>query len=286
MDEIRNLTLDDVIPVMRVCNQAFLEDARSPRMGANVVRYVREHPDWQWGALAGGQLLGFLLTEPSAEKGRVAIRLIAADPAIQGRGTGGRLLATLAEKARSEGLELLSVGTPFAHRFYEKYGFKVTAVSLKMVREIIQQAIPRPEGVGIETLDYESAATVLPELADDEARARFLSAFMGNYRAHRGLALRATRDGKTLGVAIGGASNMNGELAHIAFRAEFGDGFEALVRSFEYTASTLGYRYVGFSPPAEEEQSFESLGYRRSEMACFWTMYTLERALAGDTLRS
>ncbi len=280
MNEIRNLSLGDVIPAMRACNQAFLEGARFPEMGANVVRYIREHPEWQWGAFDGGELLGFLLTEPREEKQRVAIRLIATNPEIQGKGTGGRLLAALDKKAVAGGFNLLSVGTPFAKRFYEKYGFKVTVISLKMIREIIQQPVPRPAGVEISTLDFESAAALLAQLADDETRARFLAAFMKDYRHNRGLALHVARGGEFVGVVLGSISEFYEDFAPVSFFHAADDGLATLVRSYEYTASTLGVRYVGFAPGAEAEDEFKKLGYERAERDFYWTMYTLERPLA------
>jgi GNAT superfamily N-acetyltransferase len=277
--EIRNLTLSDVIPVMRICNQAFLEHARFPQMAASVVRYIREHPEWQWGAFRGKELLGFLLTEPRAEKQRVAIRLIATDPGAQGRGLGGRLLAALEEKARTAGAALLSVGTPFANRFYEKYGFECRLVNLKVIREIMQQAVPRPEGVDIETLDYDAAAEIVEMLEGDELRAKFLGAFTGNYREHRGLSLRLSRGGKLLGAIIGSISDFYRDFAPVGFYHAFDGGLEPLVRSFEYTASTMGLRFVGFAPPTDAEKTFEAMGYERAARDFYWTMYTLEKEL-------
>ncbi len=276
---IRNLKLSDVIPVMRVCNQAFLEHARFPQMASSVVRYIREHPGWQWGAFSGEALLGFLLTEPRAEKKRVAIRLIATDPAAQGRGLAGRLLSTLEERARAQGFPLLSVGTPFAARFYEKYGFECGTVSLKVIREIIQQAVPRPAGVMIETLDYDSAAEVVEMLEGDDLRARFLKAFAASYRENRGLVLRLSRAGEVLGTVVGSVSEIYRDFAAAGFYHAFGGELETLVRGFEYTASTLGVRYVGFAPPAEAEKDFEDLGYERAARDFYWTMYTLEKTV-------
>ena len=115
---IRGLSCEDVLPLVRVSNQAFLEHARFPEMGANAVRYIREHPGWQWGAFEDGRMAGFLLTEPRGERERVAIRLIATGPGTQGKGLGGRLLGALEDHAREEGVPLLSVGTPFASRSF------------------------------------------------------------------------------------------------------------------------------------------------------------------------
>jgi N-acetylglutamate synthase-like GNAT family acetyltransferase len=275
--EIRSLVLEDVLPVMRVCNQAFLEGARYPRMGSSVVRYVREFPEWQWGAFDGGELLGFLLTEPLAGPARMAIRLIATSPGAQGHGVGGRLVAALEDRARAEGVPLLSVGTPFASGFYQKCGFECTRVHLKMIREIIRQAVPRPEGVTIRTLDYDSAAGLLEKLDDQESRARFLNAFLGNFRQDRGLALLVESKTEAIGVAVGRVSESYRDFVEIAFHRAFGEGLEQLIRSFEFTASTMGLRHVGLALGEDAEETFAGFGYRRAEEDYFWTMYTLEK---------
>jgi ribosomal protein S18 acetylase RimI-like enzyme len=277
--EIRGLTLADVLPVMRVCNQAFLEHARFPRMGANVIRYVREWPEWQWGALDGERLAGFLLTEPRDGKARVAIRLIATDPAVGRRGVGRSLVAELEKKAGEEGVPLLSVGTPFAGGFYEKCGFAVTRVSLKVIREIIQKPAPRPEGVEIGALDYDSAAEVLELLEGDDERAKFLGAFCANYREHRGLALRVSRGGRALGVAVGRVSDFYRDFAEIAFWRAFDGDLGTLLRAFEYVASTMGLREVGLAADADREGELAELGYARSDRDYYWTMLTLEKPL-------
>jgi len=277
--EIRALALEDVLGVMRVCNQAFLEGARYPRMGASVVRYVREHPEWQWGAFDGGELLGFLLTEPREEPARVAIRLIATDPGAQGRGVGRRLVSALEDRARAEGVPLLSVGTPFASGFYEKCGFDCTRVHLKMIREIIRRPVPRPAGVTVRTLDYDSAAGVLGKFADEESRAEFLNAFLGNFREDRGLALLVEKGDELLGVAVGRVKESYRDFVEIVFHRAFGESPEPVVRAFEYTASTMGLRHVGLALPEDSEDLFAGFGYRRAEEDYFWTMYTLEKRL-------
>jgi GNAT superfamily N-acetyltransferase len=278
--EIRGLRLDDVLAAVRVSNQAFLEHARFPRMGRNVIRYVREHPGWQWGAFEGEALLGFLLTEPNTEKNRVAIRLIATDPGAQGRGLGGRLLDELERKARAEGFGLLSVGTPFASRFYQKYGFEQTQVAPKMIREIIGRPVPRPEGATIRRLDCDMAQELLERFEDEELRAKFLGAFLVNYREHAGLAIRVEKDSKVVGVAVGSVSEFYRDFAMLEFFHAFGGELGTLLGAFEFTASTMGLRYVGAAVPEEQAPALEELGYESSARDFWWTMYTLEKPLA------
>ncbi len=278
---IRQLSLGDVLPLVRISAQAFLEHARFPEMGLSVTRCLREHPAWQWGAFKDGELIGFLLTEPSKERNRVAVRLIATDPGRQSRGTGGRLLAALEARAREENFPLLSVGTPFAGRFYEKYGFEVTKVHLKVIKELAGVHVAKEEGVSASALDFESAGEILQRFETDEFRGKFLDAFLGNYRKDRGLALRVERDGELAGVVIGKVSEFYRDFVEAKFLHEFGSGLSAPVRAFELAVSTLGLRYVGFSASEDREALFEALGYSRAERDFFWSMYTLEKPLEG-----
>jgi GNAT superfamily N-acetyltransferase len=177
-----------VLAVVRVCNQAFVEHARFPEMGATVVRYVRDFPEWQWGAFAGDRLRGFILTEPRADNSRASIRLIASDPEARGSGVGGRLVATFEAQARERGVPLLSVGTPFARVFYEKQGFRCVKIDLKVIREILGQRVEPPENLALRPLDRAGAATVVGALESDELRAKFLSAYLESFRRSPGAA--------------------------------------------------------------------------------------------------
>lgn len=278
---VRNLTLEDVLPLVRVCNQAFLEHARFPEHAAMAVRHIGENPAWQWGAFQGGRLVAFLLTEPRADKGRVAVRLVAADPGAKGKGLGSRLVGVLEARARAEGFRALSVGTPFARGFYEKNGFKLTETDLRMIRDITCQAVPDGPEAKVRHLDFAAAAEVLPRLAGDELRRAFLSAFLGNVRREAGLMIVLGDQGALRGVVVGRTPELYRDFAEVVFHDSFGGELSPLVRAFERTASGLGLRYVGFGVTADREREMEQLGYSRSDRDFFWTMYTLEKRLEG-----
>jgi GNAT superfamily N-acetyltransferase len=276
---VRNLTLEDVLPVVRICNQAFLEHARFPEHAAMAVRYIGDSPAWQWGAFREGRLAAFLLTEPRPDQKRAAVRLVAADPAVKGRGLGSQLLGTLEARARAEGFRLLSVGTPFAKGFYEKNGFALTATDLRMIREIACQAVPDGPEANVRRLDFAAAAEVLPRLAGDERRRAFLSAFLANVRREAGLMIVLDGPNGPQGVAVGRTPELYRDFAEVVFHDSFGGELAPLVRAFERTASGLGLRYAGWSVAGDREREMERLGYRRSEQDFFWTMYTLEKRL-------
>ena len=255
---VRNLALEDVLPLVRVCNQAFLEYARFPEHAAMAVRHIGDNPTWQWGAFRGGRLVAFLLTEPRADRERVAIRLVAADPGAKGKGLGSRLVGVLEARARAEGFRALSVGTPFARGFYEKNGFRLTETDLRMIREITCQAVPDGPEAGIRRLDFAAAAGVLPRLAGDERRRAFLSAFLGNVRREPGLMIVLDGPDGPRGVAVGRSPEVYRDFAEVFFHDSFGGELSPLVRAFERTASGLGLRYVGFGVTACLSMSIET----------------------------
>jgi GNAT superfamily N-acetyltransferase len=284
--KIRALTYADVIPLARVSNQAFLEHARYPEHAAQAADRVHDAPDWQWGAFQGSRMLGFLLAEPRPDKTSVAIRLIAAHPAAQGKGVGSRLLATLERQARKSGYPQISVGTPFARKFYERHGFKCRKISLRMIRDITRQPIGLAGGAVSRPLDLHSAEGVLSNLRPDDLKRRFLSEFLRAFRRHRGLAIAVSRRGRLMGAVVGHIPDAAPDLAEARFHHVLDGNPGPVVNAFECAASTLGLRHVGFSIPTDQEATFRRLGYVRSEHDFFWTMYTLRKPLGHDTVRT
>jgi GNAT superfamily N-acetyltransferase len=60
--------------------------------------------------------------------GDCGFRMLAVDPAVQGRGTGPRLVAECLERARAAGCRRMVIGSTewmtTAHRLYERVGFR------------------------------------------------------------------------------------------------------------------------------------------------------------------
>ncbi|HRF48789.1 MAG TPA: GNAT family N-acetyltransferase [Anaerolineales bacterium] len=94
---------------------------------ADIPGYYRTGAGNFWVALAEGRVVGTLGLREFAP-GQGALRKMFVAPAYRGSfGVAGRLLATLLDWARAQGLSAITLGTTerflAAHRFYEKNGF-------------------------------------------------------------------------------------------------------------------------------------------------------------------
>ena len=112
-----------------------------------------------------------------------------------------------------------------------------------------------------------------------DLRRRFLAEFLPAYRKDRGLAIGLSRADEIRGVAVGKVSELYRDFASVTFWHAFDGRTESLVKAFEFAASTVGLRFVGFAVPQDQEARFESLGYKRAEQDFYWTMYTLEKRM-------
>ncbi len=276
---IRPLKYGHIVPLVRICNQTFLEWARFPEHGVQAVRLIKEQPAWQWGAFEGDTLLGFLLCSHRPERRTVAIKLIGTDPTARGRGIGSLLLARLEKKAVLTGQETLSVGTPFATGFYEKNGFKLAQTTLRMIRDIAQTSIRLPASLSVRPLSMDDAPAIVDRLPDGARKHRFLEAFLAAYRQNGRFAVRIEKNRRLAGVCVGAADGVYADFARIALALPIQGAMEDVVRGIEYAVSMQGLRHVGFQMPEAQEALFAKLGYERAARDYFWTMYTLRKGV-------
>jgi GNAT superfamily N-acetyltransferase len=277
---IRNLVYDDIIPLVRICNQTFLEGARFPEAGTQAVHGIEKIPEWQWGAFSSDRLTGFLLVQPNERLKKANIRLIGVGPDSKGKGLGSLLLEAAAQKGKECGFEKLSVGTPFASGFYEKNGYECARIDLKCIKDITRQSMPSPSGVRVYIPDLKDAERIGMSFPEKKFKHLFYLSFLQNYRSSGGLFTAVESEKGGLGVVIGKTSNENRDFAEaVFFRAVQGLDRALLINAFEYIVSTKGLRYAGFHIEEQERELFEKMGYEKAEEDFFWTMYTLEKKL-------
>ncbi len=274
---VKRLTLNDVLPLVRICNQAFLEWARFPEHGVEAVRRIQEQPQWQWGAFEGERLRGFLLCNHRREKKSVAIKLIGVDPAACGRGLGRMLLETLDRAAVQARLDSLSVGTPFAAGFYRKNGFELAGTNLRMIRDIAQSSIRMPEGLSVRPMGMGDAQEMVGQIQDDGAKSLFLKAFLAHYRKNGRLLVRMDKGRQVCGTGLGEVDRVYGDFVRVALALPIHGSMEDVVRGMETMVSMQGLRHIGFELAEEQETLFSKLGYERAARDYFWTMYTLRK---------
>ena len=278
---IRNLEYSDILPLVRISNQTFLEWARYPESASSAVKKIADTPEWQWGAFSGNRLVGYILSKPKREKRLVNIALLGVDPGFTGRGIGSMLVSELEAKARAEGMEKIELGTPYAKKFYEKNGFTCSKETPALIRGITGQVIELPGDLASEILDFERAEQIVELITDDEARQEFLTWFLNLYRKSNGLSVLVLKEGEPAGVVLGELHESDPEIARVRFHTLLSNGtVKDVVRVFEYQVSKKGVRYVGFSPGHDNEPEFSKLGYERADGPSFLTMYTMEKTIS------
>jgi ribosomal protein S18 acetylase RimI-like enzyme len=112
------------------------------RKRADVVGFVREHPDWTFVTECEGQVVGFLTWFLPGQEGVGEIGNNAVHPAWQGHGVGGAQVRAALEQFRA--LELTSAtvytgldeGHAPARAMYEKAGFNVAMPHVRYYLEL------------------------------------------------------------------------------------------------------------------------------------------------------
>lgn len=278
---IRQMRPSDVVAVVRIANQAFLETARLGwLMGRRAVHRLMEDRECLFVAEAGGEVVGFVVGGCSGD--RATIGWIAVHPDYWGRGIGGMLLGAVEEVARRKGIGVVETGTPFARSFYEKHGFRCVGVDRCMVLELVGRAISLPEGVRVRTLMLDDIGSLI-ELMGEEEWLRFSRAFFSAYEDDPEKAIMVTsKEGTTLGVAVGENDRTYGELVTLTymFVGREGDAMKVL-DSMAYLASSRGHRWFGVRLPLEgtSQEELEGRGWEDAKLPSFWTRYRMRKEI-------
>lgn len=279
---IRPMRLEDIISVVRIANQSFLETARLTKlMGQRFAHYMRQWPDWLFVAETfEGRVVGFIFGSLEGEA-HASIHWIAVHPEFQGMGIGGMLLKAIEEKAMGLGLKAILTGTPFALRFYEKYGFKCVGIRRRLVLELVGKSLEPPEGLESRPIALEGLRDFIP-LMNREEYLRFLSAYFSVYESDPDKALAALADNRIVGILIGRRNEVYPDLVTLdcIFVKDSAYAY-SMLKLFAYRASTGGYRWVGVELPIPylEEGELLKEGWQDARLPSFWTGYQLRKDL-------
>ncbi|KPJ62481.1 MAG: hypothetical protein AMS15_03860 [Planctomycetes bacterium DG_23] len=280
MIRIRQMRLGDVPEAVRLCNQAFLESARRPGVGARFVNSLQEHPRYQLVATARGEIVGVLQSQVDRKIKTAGVRLLGVHPKLQRQGVGSKLLRAIERKAKRDGLTKLELGTPFALPFYEKCGYRCVRIRHKFIREITCSEVQRPKTPQIRRADVEDLPNVIQAFPKKVAE-QFLITFYEDYEAEERLQILGFSNQRPVAAAAGKANEMCRELMELRFL--YGRTREvemAMIRAFEYETSKRGRRYVGVTENRSRMiKRLKQLGYEEAHEAFWWTGYHLEKNL-------
>jgi len=280
--EYRRVELDDLPQIIRIANQAFVEMGRLPaRFAKRALEHLKDYPEWQFLAASDGKVLGFIFGSPqSGEEVVMPINWIATDPALQGRGIGGSLLRAYERHCRKLGCQRIYIRTPFAARFYKKYGYHPIGASYRVIKELMGKSIPDPGTKDYRILELEDIPVVLASLPPSE-HFPFLEAFFTVYEDEPDKALLCTRHDTLRWVLICRADSYEFDLIHTLFvYTHCRSDLEELLCVLEHRCSKKGKRWAGFVPRSDgEKQLAEERGWQESHLPSFWVMYKLEKIL-------
>jgi len=276
---VRQAQPKDITAIVRVANCAFLEEARLPwHFGVGLVEHLRNFPDWQFVAEIGDKIVGFIVGKPGTD--RVFISWIAVHPAYWGKGIGGKLLKTIEEKANKAGFRVVELGTPFARKFYEKYGYKCISVQRKLVFNLSQRSIDKPQGISLKNLSLDELPKLLEFFGEEKEYLDIASKFFSSLADDPHLSLLGERQNKIVGVAIANTARQTPEIVVISkiYSKNLGDML-LMLEGLKYVCSCYGKRWLGVSLPIPhlDEEKLLSLGWEEAKLPNFWTSYTMRK---------
>ncbi|RLF18084.1 MAG: hypothetical protein DRZ82_08885 [Thermoprotei archaeon] len=275
---IRETKVEDIADIIRVANQAFLEDARRPSVtGRSVVNGLRSFPKLQLVAEVNGEIAGFIVGNISGDRGKVA--LLAVSPKYWRKGVGTKLIMELERRIKEMGGKEVTLGTPFARGFYEKVGYTCYEVEYKLIRELPYSVIPKMDS-DLNPIRFEDLKKIVKTLGEKEAL-EFLRAFFSSFEIKGGKAYILSERDEVKGIVVVAENKWNSDLLEITyFYPSEGDGVFDLLENIVIEASKMGYRWVGLRTRNEKlAKELMNRGWKEAHMPEFWTMYLMRKEL-------
>ena len=285
---IREMRPSDVVAIVRIANQAFLETARlTPLMGRRIAQRMRGDRECLFVAETdGGEVVGFVVGSCGEE--RATVGWIAVHPRHQGRGIGGILLEAVERKAMEKGISVVETGTPFARSFYEKYGYRCVETHRSMLLELVGREVSIPEDLRIRVITLDDLPEVMDFIDDEDEWLRFLDAYFSAYEKDADKAIAAFCEQEMVGIAVGRTEEVCSELITLAYLF-VRDERRAMdvLKALAYVASTRGCRWFGVELPIKgiTEAELESLGWEDAKLPFFWTRYRMRKELSPTDSR-
>lgn len=280
--KVRTASISDVVDIVRIANQAFLEIARLPgSLGHGFVVHMKSFPDWIFVAerTTDRKVIGFLIG--SRDKHAAKISWIAVHPEFWGRGIGGMLLHAIEEKARSEGLRIIETGTPFARSFYEKYGFHCINVQKAYILEIAGRKVESPSNIEIRFL-FLFDLSELAQVMSKNNYLNLLESYFSALKANNENAILGLKNNQIVGVVIGQRDSLYRDLMILRYLYSVKQEYAPdLLHALIFLSSVKGYRWIGVKLPlfGIEEQYLRDTGWNEARLPSFWTRYWMRKDL-------
>ena len=283
--KIRQMEPRDLVDVVRLANQAFLETARHTwRMGQRFAERMRGSREALFIAeTQDARVVGFAIGQ--CDGPRASLSWIAVHPDHSGKGVGGMLLASLEDRARDKGISRVETGTPFARSFYEKHGYRCVGVRTSLLLELVVSAIALPRGIRIRPVMLDDLSATLGPIGNEDEWLRFVEAHSSASERDPDLSVFAEPDdgrGDLIGIAVGRKNTTCEELIALTYLYAF-DASRALdvLNAFAYACSCRGHRWLGVGLPLRgvDEEALRAGGWQNAALPFYCTSYTMQKDL-------
>ncbi|RLI37875.1 hypothetical protein DRO55_00270 [Candidatus Bathyarchaeota archaeon] len=278
---VRTARPEDVVSIVRVANQAFLETARlTGLIGRGFAQTMADYGEWCFVAEDEDDgIIGFLVGAHSEDK--ATIKWIAVHPDYWDRGVGGQLLKAIEDKARREGLKIVETGTPFARGFYERYGFRCVEVQKALILELVGRRVTPPEEIQMKPLILDDLGK-LARFMERGEYLRFLTSYFNSFTDDPEKALLGLDRDEAVGVVIGRTDNIYKDLVKVEYIHPVEPSYAlSLLYGLVHLCSTEGLRWVGVRLPIQgiSEEALTRMGWREAKLPTFWTRYRMRKEL-------
>jgi len=282
---VRKMRLEDLLGVIRVCNQAFREAARiTSYIAPQLLESLIKQPEAQLVAEVEGKIVGFLRGEFVFKERKAIVAHIAVHPKYQGKGIGGKLIRHFEKLAKEKGLRKVSLGTPFARGFYEKLGYKCTKITYAVVYDLVGKEVVMPKIENFKVIDPITLdhITIIANSLTEKEVYNCLIHYFDLYKVPcKSSTLILDSNNKILGIVLGKEHTWIKDLLTVTYL--YGSTLWIktwLLKFMAYKASLLGLRYLGIR--TDDNSLIKELlkeGWEIKSFDTFWTGYTMEKIL-------
>ncbi|MFC1736905.1 GNAT family N-acetyltransferase [Candidatus Hydrogenedentota bacterium] len=277
---IRRFKLADIPRMLEIATNTFTEPGRRPTIALDMLGYLDDQERQStFVAEQGGRVVGYLLSRYHSEEERFGGQF-GVDPECKGHGVGTKLMDSLAEYARSQGIDSITGGTDYASGFYLKYGFELDWTQHKLVFEMVGNKLPEEPDLDIQAIGREDLDELLATIPEPDIL-EVLRPLFSSLENDGDKCLIAREKNCVKGVVIARTDKYDSDLASVTslwgvalnYKLQL---LDALVRRCSWKGKRfLGVEAVSKAPGFEEFfKALEQRGYKDIPLpgwkSCYW----------------